>query len=285
MLLSISENDNTLQLVVKIMHYPLFVVLRFGAFQYCANGKVNPIERNRLIYDYEFEFYTEDLPGGLRNDGVFYPSTKGTCTLTRPGQRQDVVRPNRGYFFNISTQDPELCDLLDHLPNSFTLWNISQIIKLIQEMIATEDPDSLEGRILLQGYSCQIIHLLAHYRQGSNALDHTAYRHRKTLRMADKYIREHLAEDLSLGALAKLCNLDPTYFHKLYTAAYGKTPAQHVLGYRIAAAKTGLIECRLSVEELATRCGFSNQSYFCRKFKQVTGMTPLQYRSQMLSQK
>ena len=30
-------------------------------------------------------------------------------------------------------------------------------------------------------------------------------------------------------------------------------------------------------------CGFSSQTYFCYKFKQVTEMTPMQYRSEMLS--
>ena len=187
-------------------------------------------------------------------------------------------------IFNISTQDPELCDLLDHLPNSFTLWNISQFVKLIQEMIATEDPDSLAGRMLLLGYSCQIIHLLAHYRQGNNAMEHTAYRHRKTLRMADRYIREHLAEDLSLGVLSKLCNLDPTYFHKLYTTAFGMSPAQRILALRIGAAKLAVLEDKIPLEEIAANCGFSSQSYFCYKFKQVLGQTPVEYRDSIRRQ-
>lgn len=33
-----------------------------------------------------------------------------------------------------------------------------------------------------------------------------------------------------------------------------------------------------SVSEVSERCGFSSVSYFCRAFKDETGMTPLQYR-------
>ena len=59
--------------------------------------------------------------------------------------------------------------------------------------------------------------------------------------------------------------------------------ACRILSFRIAAAKTGLLERKVTLGELAGKCGFSSQTYFCYKFKQVTGMTPLQYRSYMLN--
>lgn len=266
------------------MHNPVFSISRFGAFEYpVPKGGGTAMGPERLVSAYEFEFYTTDGPGGLRNDGVFYQARRGGCTLVKPGQVQSVVRPYRGYFLNIVTQDPELCDLLDHLPASFVLWNMNEVVKLFHQMIATEDQESLVSRMLLQGYACRILALLYQYRRNPKSADSGVYQHRKTLLMADRYIRDHLSEELTLASLAKLCNLDPTYFHKLYTAAFGKTPAQRILGFRIAAAKTGLIEGNVSLGELACRCGFSSQTYFCYKFKQVTGMTPLQYRNQMLS--
>lgn len=265
------------------MHNPVFSISRFGAFEYATpkgGGILEGVER--LVSSYEFEFYTDDGAGGLRNDGVFYQARRGGCTLAKPGQVQVVVRPYRGYYLNIVTQDPELCDMLDHLPTSFVLWNMNEVVKLFHQMIATEDQESLVSRMLLQGYACRILSLLYRYRRDPKSSDSNVYQHRKILLMADKYIRDHLSEDLTLHSLAKLCNLDPTYFHKLYTAAFGRTPAQRILGFRIAAAKTGLIESNVSLGELASRCGFSSQTYFCYKFKQVTGMTPLQYRNQML---
>ena len=95
---------------------------------------------------------------------------------------------------------------------------------------------------------------------------------------ADRYIREHLAEDLSLGVLAKIANLDPTYFHKLYTRVYGKTPAQRVLSRRMTAAQIALEEGNLSVAEIAAQCGFSSQTYFACKFREIIGRTPTEYR-------
>ena len=112
--------------------------------------------------------------------------------------------------------------------------------------------------------------------------DESARLHQKLLQESDRYIREHYAEDISLAALAERCGLHPNYFHKLYTSAFGKTPAQKLLDCRIAAAKMALIAGNRSMAEIAAECGFSSQTYFGYKFKQATGRTPLQYRKRVL---
>lgn len=265
------------------MHNPIFSVSNFGAFDY-SMGRHQPGEGpERLVSSYEFEFYTEKGEGGLRIDGTVYPANRGTCILAKPGQEESVIKPYKGYYLNIVTQDPELCDMLDHLPNSFTLWNMGEVVKLIHKMINTEDKESLVSRMQLQSYTCQILAILYKYRRSAQNAEVSTLQHQKNLLMVDKYIRDHLSEELSLSSLAKLCNLDPSYFHKLYTAAFGSSPAQRILGFRISAAKTALIENKISLGEIAARCGFSSQTYFCYKFKQVTEMTPMQYRSEMLS--
>ena len=137
--------------------------------------------------------------------------------------------------------------------------------------------------MLQQSCAIRLIALLARYHHAPKSADHALLRHQKTLLAADRYIREHLAEDLSLARLAKLSSLEPTYFHKLFTAAFGVTPANRVLAYRISAAKAGLIEGTLPLVELAAQCGFSSQTYFCYRFRMVTGQTPAQYRKGKLS--
>ena len=109
-----------------------------------------------------------------------------------------------------------------------------------------------------------------------------AFLHQKALLLAEQYIREHLAEPLTLEFLAAMCNLSPNYFHSIFTDFFHKTPAQFILDLRITAAKTGLLTGEYSLAELAADCGFSSQSYFCYKFKQVTGESPLQYRKKNL---
>lgn len=261
------------------MQLPHFSLSRFGVVTVAGRYKEYPLT---TLAAYEFEFYTEDYPGGTVTDGEFRPVRKDWYNLFRPGQTQRLVAPYKCYLLNIVTRDPEMCSVLDNLPESAPLWNMETVVKLIRKMMATQDKNSFSGRLRLQGYAGQIIALMAEHRLPQSTEQRGTFLHRETLMKVDRYIREHPAEDLSLKRLAELSNLDPTYLHKLYTSAYGKTPAQQTLAYRILEAKLALAEGELPLAEIASRCGFSSQAYFCSKFKQVEGVTPSEYRNRSI---
>jgi len=261
---------------------PDFSLSRFGAVNIVDRKRIQPEE---IISAYEFEFYTDDYSGGTLTDGTFRPARKRYYNLYRPGQRQQLVPPYKCYYLNIVTQDPELCDFLDHLPDSGMVWNMDAVVELLRDMMETQEKNALEGRLWIQSGACRILSLLASQRLTEEPADRGAFLHRKKLMAVDRYIRDNLSEDLSLERLAEISSLDPTYFHKLYTSAYGKTPAQRVLMYRITAAKIALVENELSLSEIAARCGFSSHSYFSSKFKQVTGKSPTQYRDGLLDRR
>ena len=198
--------------------------------------------------------------------------------LAKPGQKRAMHPPYRSWFLNIVTQDPELQELFDQMPTVSALWDMEQAVELFEQMSGIADKLSLEGRLQLQSCTCRLLGMLTQCRSVPEGSRASAERHHKTLMEVDKYIREHLAEDLSLEVLAKVAKLDPTYFHKLFSSVYGMTPAKRVLGYRISAAKNGIIEGKIPLDELAAKCGFSSQAYFCYKFKKAVGSSPTRYR-------
>ena len=250
------------------MQLPHFSLSNFGVIQVQKKGK------EQWIRFYELEFYTEDHTGGTVTDGVFRPARKGYYALYRPGQIQRLIGPYRCYYLNISTQDPLLCDFFDSLPDTGPMWNMDEVILQIQKMQRTEDKDSLGGRLRITACAARVLSLLADNPLTSGG----TLVHREDLMKADRYIREHLSEDLSLKKLAEISSLDPTYFHKLFTRVYGKTPAQRVLSRRITAAQIALEEGNLTVGEIAARCGFTSQTYFAAKFREITGRSPTEYR-------
>ena len=250
------------------MQLPHFSISRFGMLQINRASELHPIRF------YELEFYTEDYPGGTETDGVFRSAKKGCYALYRPGQQQRIIGPYQCYYLNFSTQDPVLCDFFDSLPDYGPVWNMEAILEQIRKMQRTEDKESLSGRLRLEACAAQVLSLLAQQPSVAGSV----LVHREELTRADRYIREHYAEDLPLKKLAEVSNLDPTYFHKLYTRAYGKTPAQRLLSRRITAAQIALEEGNLSIAEIAATCGFSSQTYFAAKFREITGYTPTQYR-------
>ena len=256
------------------MHNPQFYVAVLNRYRIIQDPSVY---KEKRINIYEFEFYTEDYPGGTCTDGVFRPALKGGFCLFKPGQRQKLIPPYHCYVMNIVTEDPALQKQLNTMPAFSMLWNMNEVIHLLQLMLPLKEQDTLENQLQLHSYAARILKLLIENNRMSERTNLNIFRHQEVLLAADQYIREHLSEELSLAQLARQSNLDPTYFHKLFTAAFGTTPAKQVLSYRIAAVKAGLLNESVSRRTLAMQCGFSSSAYMSTKFRQVTGMTPSQY--------
>ncbi|MGN1021528.1 MAG: helix-turn-helix transcriptional regulator [Aristaeellaceae bacterium] len=66
----------------------------------------------------------------------------------------------------------------------------------------------------------------------------------------------------------------------LYKRFFGVTPKQDLLDARIVKAKTLMGSPSVIVKEVANNCGFENEYYFSRVFKQKTGMTPSEFSQQ-----
>lgn len=231
------------------------------------------------VKKYEFEFYHEDCSGGHYLDGVYYPIKKDSCFFAKPGQRLRTDFPYKCVFLDITTDDPVLKEMLDSLPNYFPFLDVDEVVSLCRRMMTLNAQDELTAQLNRQGYANRILSLISRY-HSSGLFNHSlSFRHQRRLLMLENYIKTHLSEDLSLKELARVCNLDPTYLHKLYTKAFGMTPANRVLMHRINAAKRGLLTQDLSMDALITRCGFSSQAYFCYCFKKATGKTPTQYQN------
>jgi AraC-like DNA-binding protein len=65
----------------------------------------------------------------------------------------------------------------------------------------------------------------------------------------------------------------------LFKEIAGVSPIQYLIGLRLKKACDLLEHSSKSVLEIALDCGFENISYFIRKFKEVKGCTPKEYRS------
>lgn len=92
------------------------------------------------------------------------------------------------------------------------------------------------------------------------------------------YLFQHFSEDVQLGKVAKSINLTDSAFCKFLKRHTGKTFSFILNEIRIGHACRLLNETAHSVGEVAYQSGYTNASYFNRKFRAFTGLTPLQYR-------
>lgn len=97
------------------------------------------------------------------------------------------------------------------------------------------------------------------------------------------YISANLSGDLSLATLSSLLKITPSYLSAIFHRETGRTLAKHIAESRMKAALQLLKSTRLQVQSIAQLCGFSDPNYFSRLFKRFYGVTPLQYRKDMLN--
>ncbi len=83
----------------------------------------------------------------------------------------------------------------------------------------------------------------------------------------------------SIEGMAKLVHLSPPRFYGLYKKIFGISPRQDLIQKRIQVAQKLLLEDKkTSITKISESIGYSNQYHFIRQFKQLTGITPGQYR-------
>ena len=92
------------------------------------------------------------------------------------------------------------------------------------------------------------------------------------------WIAEHLANDLSVDALARQAGMGGRTFARRYRAVVGHTPARAVERLRVEAARHLLSTGRLPIKRVAQRCGFGSEETMRRSFLRQMSITPQDYR-------
>ena len=93
-----------------------------------------------------------------------------------------------------------------------------------------------------------------------------------------EFIEEHLAEEISLAALAELVDLSLFHFARAFTQSFGVPPHRYHMARRMDRARVLLQKPALSVTEIGIRIGFRETSSFTRAFRKFTGLTPTEFR-------
>jgi AraC-like DNA-binding protein len=92
------------------------------------------------------------------------------------------------------------------------------------------------------------------------------------------YIQENFHRPISRDSIAHRFNLSASHLSHLFREQGHMRLADYISWVRIDRAKFMLKKYRFRLEEVANRCGYGDVNYFCRVFKQKTGLTPTQYR-------
>jgi two-component system response regulator YesN len=90
------------------------------------------------------------------------------------------------------------------------------------------------------------------------------------------YIRLHYKEEITLEKTAKEIGITYTYLSKLFKEETGTSFTEYLNQVRIKVSKK-FMDSGESVKEIYSNVGFNNYSYFFKVFKELVGLTPLEY--------
>lgn len=91
------------------------------------------------------------------------------------------------------------------------------------------------------------------------------------------FMERRFMEPLTVAQLAQQASLPQWQYRSMFKELTGKKPNEYLTELRILHAKHSLAEGIRPLRDIAAEAGFSDEYYFSRRFKQVTGTTPRQY--------
>jgi len=93
------------------------------------------------------------------------------------------------------------------------------------------------------------------------------------------WLPANLQRELSVETMAARCAMSPRNFARVFTEQAGVTPARFVERLRVTAVRELLEDTKLSLKQVADRCGFASADSMRRAFLRAFAVSPSRYGS------
>lgn len=148
-----------------------------------------------------------------------------------------------------------------------------RVLALLEEVFRALESDTT-GQSLLAA-SGAAWHLLAILSSGSRAPGASS-----AMDLARDYLREHVAERVTVTDLASMASMSPSHFAASFRSRFGVPVLRYQTELRMARARELLDLTDKSIAGIADDVGYPDAFYFSRKFTAIHGMSPRRYRAQ-----
>ena len=100
----------------------------------------------------------------------------------------------------------------------------------------------------------------------------------KPIRIIKKYIEENYMQEINLGQLAQMVDMNASYLSSIFKKETGMTYSEYLVSCRIEQACKMLVETNKSINDIALKSGYQNARYFSKQFTKQIGLKPSEYR-------
>ena len=161
---------------------------------------------------------------------------------------------------------------------------VSDEFWLLINRFAGETANRQRGYEFIQeGLTLQLaIDLLRHVGSNLRLEKKERSRPRDNIKRSIEFLNDIYNEDYSLEDIARVANLSPYHFIRVFKAETGMTPHEYLTDVKINRIKEKLSNRNLSISQAFSLCGMDYNGHSAAVFKRKEGVTPSQYRKCIL---
>lgn len=101
--------------------------------------------------------------------------------------------------------------------------------------------------------------------------------------LVKKYLEKHYSESINREDIEQIVHLNADYLNRIFKASTGYSLMEYIQYYRIQRGKELLIKTSETISDISLNVGYESPAYFSKIFKKLTGITPQEYRTSIIS--
>lgn len=265
-------------------HFMDLTLYQYGYEKCRPLHSYGPYVRNHYLFHYVISGKGTLMANDKNNDAVYYEVSAGQGFLIEPDY--------------VNTYFADKTDPWEYTWIEFGGLRIKQYLQTaglsqkspIYTPISPEYGDKLKEELLYiaqQNGTSSPLHILGHLYLALDLIVNGSSLRRKVqggrlrefyAHEAITYIEHNYSHPITIEDLAQQCNLDRSYFGKIFRDTMGKSPQEFLIQYRMSRAAELLKSDNLSIGEISQQVGYVNQLHFSRAFKKTYGISPREYR-------
>ncbi|MDD4546071.1 MAG: AraC family transcriptional regulator [Oscillospiraceae bacterium] len=112
----------------------------------------------------------------------------------------------------------------------------------------------------------------------SYSFDFAQVKHSNVVFKVMEYVKANYNKKITLDDIARHVYLSRSYLSSIFKEETGESLFNYINKVRVEKSKLYLLDSAVSLVDIASICGFEDQSYFTKVFKKTTGISPKKYR-------
>src|SRR5699024_1197136 len=102
----------------------------------------------------------------------------------------------------------------------------------------------------------------------------------KEIQVVKNFMKVNYHKNITLDDLVELVHINKFYLIRIFKQEVGMSPIDYLIHIRIDEAQKMLRNTNIAIADIAHLVGFQSPSHFSKTFRELSNMTPSQYRRQ-----